>query len=588
MRTRWLLCVVLTFAQSVVGTIQTDSDGLKQERDLAVWTLVSLLHDLRKEPDVALRIRVSGRICEVLWPFDRDQARDTLLTIFDESFEDSLPSNVRQRLRAELFAIAGRVDKEIAQTFLRLVDERLDKRAQRVSRETSETIDERGALMLDAAFEALRNGSKDAAIRYAEVAMRSGSSPFFGKFLTELSSKDPKAADALFLTAVRDLPTTAVDPNHVLLYGMWLVFRGEGAFGQLPDGTTAVSYGLDFCSAPKPSEPLVHTFLQSAYRALVRFPELPEGGEPRSSVALKRFALGQLICLYERYEPELGVMLRGELGAVDEATRPVNVRGGLQELLDLVSKPTESAVEYVETIPDPGRRDRAYFNLAQMLVYGGDGERARAFAAHIKSDDTKSATLELIDFVNVDGLVERKQLEDAERLASKTLRLDRRAIIFGKIAKEWFVRGDVVRAQVLINAATTEASKSDDRVQRARVYLFLAYGIADRDSYRAFELVTAAAKDVNTAEDVNSIDYNLRLDVPFAIGPPEEFEFARGVSFPAIAPALSRADFTRVLSIAASLRSRSARANTLLESCKAVLLRSHGNSGSTPKVPKAR
>jgi len=541
----------------------------KMVRQHALSALEAILTESKTYDDQTLRVRVGAQVADVLWPSNPARARELVIAAFRDALtlKADLPS--RYALRREIIAVARRHNPDLAAELIADLDDKSEESRERLSRDSLERITERGAHYLESARELLEGGDQNRALALARRSFAEGRSSDFIWFLTSLRQNDQAAADRFFLDALVGLRSGGADPNDVLFFGLYLFYPGRVAAGDLSDGVEAVSYGLNFSAAPAVPTALARPYLQAAATALLRFQVTPGQPGAAGSVALKRFALMQLLPLFQRYEPQLV----GEIGAQIAALGPYDTTPNTSKETtpDIAGLSTSETVAGIEKLRSPKERNHYFFVAAKHAIDIGDFERATALASRIDEPDLKQATVELINFNQARTALKRGELDEASRIASAKLSRERSAIIYSQLASAWLERNNYVRASQEVNDAVAAATKTEDRAQRARVYIYLAEGWAKRDKLRAFELLDAAIKDINAAERFDPIDDRITFKIVTPLAT-ETVVLNQGVSLLSNVSQLAGADFLRVLYLVRELRQASPRALSVIAACRAALI----------------
>jgi hypothetical protein len=544
----------------------------------ALLALEDIAAESKAYDDKVLQIQVQAQVADMLWSIEPERAKDLISSAFDSV--DTLKEDIvkRYHLRSEIVAVACRHDPEYASKLIARIDNKSDENRELLSRESIEKISERGALYVEMAYNLLNEGDQKRAIDLAKRSLTEGRSARFIWFLNELRKRDPAAADGLFLDVLSILRQTSADPNDVLFFGLYLFYPGRIAVGSI-DGQVIVSQGIRFSAAPDPPPNLVRPYLQTAADVLLRFSVIP--GQPgfAGAVELKRFALQQLLPLFERYTPERAAALRAELARLGSPAPPdavinfssepfVNVTPDVTSIGECST--TETIAE-IEKLTDARERDHYLCSAAKCAIDRKQIEDARQLATRINNADLRKSLLELIAFFAAQRAIERNNLEEAEKIASSQLNQEKRAVIYFQLASAWLERSDYARANELVNAAITDAAKTEDHAQRARIYIHLAAGIARRDALRAFELTEAAVKDINAAEQFNPADNQIAFLLRTPRGASYRFVFSQGASLLSVMSPLAKSDLYRTLTLARSIRLAALRAHAVIAACRAVL-----------------
>jgi tetratricopeptide (TPR) repeat protein len=570
---------------SVPSMAMIQSGGSLQDPTVqsALSAIDQIVGESKGYDDPALRIRVRSHSADIIWPFEPERARELIRSAFEETKD--IKSNVSDRysLRREVLAIARRRDPELARQLMERVSGVEDGSTEVMRRDSFEQISERGALLLDSAKEALRSGNVRQALLYAKLALGEGRSAEFLSFLRELRQRDQAAADRLFLNCCGLLAETSSDPNDVLQIGLYLFSDDRRSVSEI-DGQVIVSHGIDFKSAPAPAANLIGPYLLAAERVLERFSLALQQNSSIGARELQRFALQQLLPLFDRYEPGRAVALRAQLEVLNASSPTLLADPSTVHMVKPVTAgdllPPDDPSEIDRRAQGSKDRDAALFDATIRAVSGENFERARELLSGISETDTKSGLLEFVSLREALKAIESGRLEEAETIAKTRLSEDRRATVYYQLGLAWFARGDNVRATEDIDAAAQEAKRIRDASRRARIYLYVAAGLASRDVSRAFEFVELAAKDVNDSEnfDINRTELTLSINRPSS--GVFRFAFSPGGSVLDVAPVLARSDFIRMNLFARSLRSPEARAEVILAACRGVLVEVKKNKES--------
>jgi hypothetical protein len=574
------------------ASVQERVDSAKEaERLQALAALDEVLSEAKGYDDRNLRAKIKAEIADLLWPSEPARGRDLIVEAFDDATALQTPLSERYAVRANVIAIARQHDPQLAAKLIAQVSDQSEESRELLSRDSLERISERGGLYVDSAREFLRDGDQGRAVEFVRKGMFEGRSAQFIWFLTELRQRDKAAADKLFLEAVNMLRGGTADPNDVLHLGLYLFYPGRVAVGTLGDGVEAVSYGISFAAAPPVPSALARPYLQAAAAALLSY-QVMSGRGTAGSVELKRFALLQLLPLFQRYEPQLAAEVAGALAGLGPQVPSKSNAAETENYTD--EKISESdLISKIERLNDRRERDHYFFTALKVAIERGSYERARTLAARIGGDELKEASLEWIGFNEAQTAIKRGELERASRIASAELTDERRAVIYFQLASSWLGRGDFSRAGIEVNAAVAEAEKIDSPAQRAQVYILLAAGMAERDAQRAFEFIESAAKDINAAEQFDPANDRLTFTIktPFAS---YNFSLSQGAGLLSTVTTLARIDLNRALAAARMIKPAAPRALSIISACRAALTKASHKPGdkveklSAPKPGKIK
>jgi len=553
----------------------------------ALAVLEDILRESNGYENRALRVRVKAQIADVLWPSAPERAKELVGAAFDETQSSVDDASARRALRAEVVGVARKHDAQYtAQLIERLGASGGGEEQAVVSRDSTERISERGMLFMDTASELLRDGKQEQAVGFAQRSLSEGRSAGFLDFLEELGKHDRQAADRLFLDAVKFLREASSDPNDVLLLGLYLFSPGRLQFADV-NGQLLISHGINFGDAPQSSPALVLPYLQAAGEVLARFHVVPGQPDYAGRVELKRFALQQLLALFDRYLPARSAVLRAELAQLNQTpSLAPTPRDG-----DAAGRPeppfpgelsTAEVIEKIEQIGDPQRRNTLYFESAVNALGGGDFDGARTLAARITEAELKQSALGLIDFRAALKAVERGELDEAEKIAYSRLTPEKRPFVYHQIASAWLKQNNVGRAGEMTSAASAEAAKIDDPKQRALTYIYLAASLAQRDPPRALELAEKAIKDINSVGQFDPSAGGVKFRIRKPSGAMFEMGVGSGVGLLSVVRQLAKVEPYRTITLAQSVRLDEVRAFAVIEAARAVL--ADDKSGSTQRA----
>ena len=574
---RSLRCSIAIFASMlfvcpnpVAGQQKPPQDPDASQKQ-ALFALEDLAREAKEYDDVLLKARIRSRVADLIWKFEPDLARTLIFDAFGDAANLKDDAIGRYTLRNEIIDIARRHDRALASDLIgRLASS--ETAGDVMSRESAEHITERGAIYLDSARGLLGDGDQAGAVAAAEKSLSEGRSNTLLWLLTELKQSDPRAADKLFLSAVAAVRQESMDPNDVLHLGSYLFAPGRTSVSSIDD-QIVVGYGVSFNSNPPPPLALLLPYLQAAAVVLERSSTPPNQPRTPGSVYLKRYALQQLLPLFDRYVTGKAAMFHAELSflsspAAGASTPALKVERAAPSI-DYSS--TTEIIASIERIADARERDQAFFDAAQRSMAGNDLERAQALASRISQTDSKDALLEVADFMAASRAIRRKDLAEAEGIANSKLNPERQAIIYYTLAMKWTESGDPIRANALIDYAWSRAAKVNDRNQRVRVYLYLASGIAGRDILRAFEIIESAVKDLNSLDKFDAADDRMKFELRSPAGGTKSYSYGSGIGLLSVVKQLARADLNRTMSLVRSLRSPAPRGFALLEACRVGL-----------------
>ncbi len=295
------------------------------------------------------------------------------------------------------------------------------------------------------------------------------------------------------------------------------------SYPQASDEVVNFTFADDrFAQVPRPKQ--FRPYLETSADVLTWFEATPGLPESIKAVELKRFALRQLLPLFEANLPERAEAMRVELNSLGVpppwAVSPKETPGKNADPRFSDDLSTADLITNVKKIPDELEQDNIFFQQALRAYNRGDLDRARTLAAEITRSNSKEGLMTVITYSRAQKQIEKGELDDAEKTATTQLDRVRRAEVYAQLYKAWAERGDMQRANEMIAYAASEAAKVDPRSQRAQVYIYLASMATARDAPKAFEFLEAAMGDINAAEkfDPQARCFCSRCRLPKAAG----------------------------------------------------------------------
>ena len=585
----WLTIIYLSNASAIIAVVrQQPVEGRDPKRRQALLALKDIYKESKSYDDLALRVRVKAQIADVLWQVEPDSARDMLITAFDDATALKQDPAKRRSLRSEIIRVAARRDRDLVKELIaRFEAEKENESGQPPLQNSFDHSTERGSLLLDSASTLLAADDQQGAVSLARRSLSEGRAGRFLFFLTQLMGKDQTAGEKLFLDALAVLRQGPADPNDLLFYGMWMFYPNSLAVGTLGPrtpggdmipraaGVEVYSYGMDFSAAQPKYPALLRPYLETSADVLARFEAIPGLAESVKEVELKRFALRQLLPLFEANLPERAEAMRAELNSLGVpppwAVSPKETPGKNADPRFPDDLSTSDLITNIKKIPDELERDNIFFQQALRAYNRGDFDRARTLASEITRANSKDSLITVITYNRAQKEIERGDLDDAEKTATTQLDRVRRAEVYAQLYKAWAERGDMQRANEMITYAASEAAKVDPRDHRAQVYIYLASMVTAGDAPKAFELLEAAVGDINAAEKFDPAGSVLLFEMQSPKGSKSTMGFSRSVSLLSVIPPLAKTDLTRAINAARYLTVPEPRALAVIAACRDML-----------------
>lgn len=562
----------------IVGLSQSkQSEQLDADHQQALMALRDLASEAKGFTDSALKVRVNTQIADALWPYDSDSARSMLLSAFEDVTGPGIDvAKGGFELRSQVIRTAYRHDQKLASELMAKVKSDKDHPgSENVSTQAAESISQTGLLNLDLAWQALRTGDQTSAVSYAKQSLDQGRSPQLLLVLAMLRQKDTGAADQLFLSAVSSVLGSSNDPTDVLFLGQALFTPASMSvlmFGKhiLPAG------GVNFAAATTPSQDLLMPYLRASAALLARALADPNAAAASGAAITGRYALMQLMPLFDRFLPDTAQGMHALLQRLGAA--PSNFPTPHDDSLESddgspfpgADEPVPQAISDISATTGDSKRDDLFFKAATRSLNGEHFDDAREFASHISDGDYRQGLGELIDYKDAMSAIEKGDLGRAEVLAGH-LTEDRPSLVYYKLASQWFERKEPSRAQIFVDQAASKAAKISDPASRAKVYANLAMGLAKFDPVRSFEFAEAAVKAANSADNFKVSSGSLTFEIKKGGETRETYSFASGILLTTLAAELAKHDLFRTLELARSLQPVGSRALMVISACKSVL-----------------
>lgn len=495
----------------------------------AIALVTSLADDARSYRNETLRVRIQARAADALWENDRDRS----LALFHRAWEEaaSIDKAGEQRvegerkryltgrgsigfippvpnLRLEVLKFVSRRDQELGEKFLASLEEEKGKEASDTTPSTNlsnywDPTEPPPALTkrLELAQLILESGDVERALRFADPALARVTKPGI-IFLYKLRQKKVVAADQRYAAL---LTRSAVDPsadaNTVSLLSSYaftpLVFATVTRNGR--------AYGGEAAPVPDLSAELRVAFFRAATHVLLR-PVTPPN-EDRSSAgrAGTHFVIARLLPLFEQYAPDRVPELRARLAFLTPDV-PESMRNDYMMLtagFTSEAPPADDAqvlLDQLRRASNSAERDRIYVSILRGIIKT-DALRAREIADKIENPDLRKRIRAFVDFVAIRTALERKNTEDALRLArAADLSSIQRVWAYTEVAR-LIGKSDPGGVLQLLNEAAAEARRIDQsRPERTQSLTAIATSFFDVDRPRSWEMMAEAVKAAEHAD----------------------------------------------------------------------------------------
>ncbi len=484
----------------------------------AVSLVETQLSEAKMFEDVARRLTVMTRAADLLWPYERDTAREIFRQAYDlaakdfrEHENDPPPQGLgpvsvvvpRPDQRFVVMNAVARRDPSWAKQLAEAVAEEKRRAAEQSASGADAARRERGGAeeTLDLA-QSLVTVDRDTALALARGSFREPATYALTLFLFKLAETDRAAADALFVQAVNAYAErTATDLAYLSVYAFAL--NREPApvpmalYYQPPKG---------FAPDARQSALLLEALFRQVERAFKSAEAAPAEDVWMSEQANLLVMLTTLEPLVARLNPS---MLERALALKGTATAAANAqsRSRAEEFARNLREVDDDAafgrtLERVDGERDPAKRDFLIANLVTAARGSEEFARAEGFLDKVGDAPLREKLASYLYFLWTQQSVKEGQLDEASRLSKKVPELDYRALLSFEIAGAALKKlDDRARAAELLDALAAEAQKAPDTPAKARALLGAAHLYADFDATRASQLLRAAVKVVNTLPD---------------------------------------------------------------------------------------
>ncbi|HLO00267.1 MAG TPA: hypothetical protein VK208_17540, partial [Pyrinomonadaceae bacterium] len=397
-------------------------------------------------------------------------------------------------------------------------------------------------------------------------------------FLSFLRDKDPAAADQRYLRMLSraaadlesDANTVSLLSSYLFTPHMFFTFDNQG-------GTSSSQMGRP-TSPPTPTPELRNAFFQVAAQILTRPLAPPEQDRTTTGLEGKYLVIKRLMPLFEQYAaPQTTDMLRGQLAALG-----ANVRDELRKRDDDVMRrgirPEEDSADREQTLRDhieraktSEERDQLYIELIMLSLRKGD-TGARDLVEKIEDSDLRKQVRPYVDVSLVINAVDKKQVEDAHRLAlSGELTHFQRVWALTQVARQ-LTETDREKALTVLEAAAEEARRIDGSdADRPRALIGVANALFALDRTRSWELVTESVKAANSANGFTGEDARIMLRLQTANITQVRSNSAENFDLPSIFRVLTKDSYDRAVALARNFEGDSPRATALISIARTVL-----------------
>jgi hypothetical protein len=482
----------------------------------AVSLVETQLSEAKMFQEASRRLSVMTRAADLLWPFERDSAREIFRQAYDLAVKDfrEHEKDPPPQVSGSVSVIVPRVDQRF------VVMNAIARRDPAWARQLAEGVAEEkrreaeqpsGATASDARRER-SNGAEEtlglaqslltvdraSSLALARESFRQPASYSLILFLFKLAEADRAAADAFFVEALNAYGgRTATDLAYLSVYA----FALNREPGPVP---IALYYQppKDFAPNTQHGALLVEALFRQVERAFGPSDAPPPEAEYLPEQETLLVMLTTLEPLIARLNPSLlerALTLKGTATAAASAQSREHAGVFARMLRDSEDEGMfERIAERLDRERDPSKRD---FTVASLVMSARDAEefaRAEALLDKVSETSLREKLASYLYFRWTQQAVKDGQIDDATRMSKKVSELDYRALLSFEIADAALKKfNDRARAAELLDAVAADAEKAPDTPAKARALLGVAHLYADFDSTRASQALRAAVKVVN-------------------------------------------------------------------------------------------
>jgi hypothetical protein len=486
----------------------------------AVSLVETQLSETKMLEDVSRRLSVMTRAADLLWPYEREAAREIFAQAYELAVKDfrAHENDRPPRGGGSVFLIVPRIDQRFV--VMNAVARRDPGWARRLAEAVAEEKRHEAEQSPNAApSDARRDGpgvaeetlglaqslltlDRGAALALARGSFRPPASHMLVYFLFKLAEADRAAADALFVEALDAYRgRAAADLAYLSVYA----FALNREPGPVPFAT--------YYQPPKGFAPDAR---QSAMFLDALFRRVEEAFKPSEVAPAEEDYLteqGSLLMMLTILEPLIArlnpSMLERALALKGTATAAASAqaRGRAEEFSQMVRDTEDEGMfdrtlEQVERERDPAQRDYSIASLVTSARGEDEFARAETFLDRVSESSLREKLASYLYFRQTQQAVEDGRLDEAARLSKKVSESDLRALLSLEIAGAALKKlEDRARAAELLDAVAAEAARSPDTPSKARALLGVAHLYAGFDATRAYQVLRDAVKVVNLLPD---------------------------------------------------------------------------------------
>ncbi|MBK6313522.1 MAG: hypothetical protein IPF53_04165 [Blastocatellia bacterium] len=560
------------------------------EQQDASSVLDALVEQARAIDDQATRIRVEGRVAELLYERDPERARKLFRRAFDdvESLNESsvdpsfAPVGARLTLRVELLSTLYSVDPVLAAQLAATLDE--DPENYDGGGLPYENQSDQSATLLRVA-QSLASSDPRLAADLARQGIAGGVPVEFAILLPAIGRVDRAIADDLAGEALRVATSgglSLVDVAGALPY----VFPEAETYGSVQAGPSTRSSDLR------------RAFLTTAINVAARYAgglnarltqSAGDSADPWSifegeGLAVNYEIAEQIVPLFDAVDPERSAAFRGLTAQIANAM-PVDMRSSISTSVARTGEETaESVAAKAETVLDVRSREELLGRAATIAADRGDVDLAKTYAGRIEDPARRTSVRSTVALQAIRAALAERRYDDARRYAADIADIRMRASAYTQIAAEMSSSGKRALAAECLDDAQVALIKDDAVMTRekAEALIRVANAYAALDPIRGFDVMRAALDAVNTGlrrvDGTSQSAQSAARRNPGLVFQLGALDPSRGLEI------LARTDYFRSLGLAQRLESR---ALSVLAQIGAVrgALRTRAPAPPAPRAP---
>lgn len=591
------MCAAIIVTTLSISTLTQNADSKKavlqaqppagskknQERALAVVDLILIASS--KFSDDRLRLKTQNKIAETLWDYDKARARRLFEEVFkgagsleskigQGAFISSAPDLVeplRFEMRKEILQSVSTRDGELAERLAASIQFEKPHRTLDPARNQlaidRELVEHNLAVALNIA-----DSDPQRAARLARDSLNRIINYGFTKLIRSMRVNNPSLSDQLFLDALSTLRSKPIYISNKIAILAPYVFP---ELKQEPDGY----------SNERVNPELESRFLDLIYDVVTRLSTEAQVNEnsPFGTSSFDHSTLQAILPHFEKQSPARAAIVRS---LIDDIVKKIN-QAGRKDMFDsedeawgeLFKSTVSELLRKADVSKNQEEKDELYSNAAFLLAQrDGDFDKALPLIEKISDQRKRTYILTMLRTGATSLAIRNGETERAYRYANEMTDLNEQIRMFQEIAGKLIDQKETTRAAEAVSETARLIQHLSDQTSRAEDFLILA-GIASRLSpARGFEVTQSAVEAINKTEfGPHWSDRTIYKGTKT----PEITESEREVSgledleFGGSFSVLARADFSKALSLAQTIKMKEASLLAQLAVCRGVLTSSN-------------